>query len=375
MIDLCIIGGGAAGMTAAVTAKNLNPNLEIVILEKKEKLGKKILASGNGKCNLSNINCKGYIHILEFFQSMGLITRADEDGRIYPYSEESKAVVSAFWGALKKLGVSVKTGSCVKSVSKTDFFTINFNNGEMLKAKKVIIACGGKSAPKLGSTGDGYRWAKGFGHSVTKLIPALTAVDVSEKVSDLKGVREKAQITLLYKGNEIFREMGEVQFTEKGISGICVFNLSRFLVIPEGKSLSDGFSDYLIKIDFMPGFNQVERLLKERSALGIFDLNSLVKEPLAEYIRKLSGGNIKIQSEMLKSFTLSVTGVKGWDFAQVTRGGVCMDEINLETMESIIIKNLYFIGEVTDFDGPCGGYNLNYAWETGIKAGRNIANV
>lgn len=374
MFDICIIGGGAAGLTAAITAKRLNSELNIVILEKKEKVGKKILASGNGKCNISNVNCKGYLEILEFFESVGVITRTDEEGRIYPYSEESKAVVRGLSNQLLKLGISVLTECQVKGIEKKDCYEISYDR-KIINARKILIACGGKAAPKLGTTGDGYRWAKEFGHSVSKLAPALTAVKVSEDVKSLKGVREKCRVKLFYMNEVIFQEDGELQFTEDGISGICVFNMTRFMRIPEGKKLENGFEDYRIVIDFLPEINRATDLLKQRRKMDIKGLDSLVKEPLGNFIEKIAGEIMENEEKLLKTFYLSPIGLKGWDFAQITKGGVDMNQIHEDTMESKLVTGLYFAGEILNYDGPCGGYNLNFAWKTGMIAGRNMADV
>ena len=247
-----------------------------------------------------------------------------------------------------------------------------------IEAKKVLIACGGKAGPAFGTTGDGYRWAKAFGHKVEKPIPVLTAVDIKEDMERLAGIRAKAAVSLTYQNEEIFREKGEIQFTKTGISGICVFNLSRYLLIPEGRTFTDGFDDYEILIDFFPDMEQsdLEGLLYQRQALG-FDgetmLEYLVRGPVATWIYTSSKGDAAVAARLLKAFPLRPKGAKGWDFAQATKGGVNLEEVDTETMESKLIKGLYFAGEVLDFDGPCGGYNLQHAWETGTKAGKEMA--
>ena len=378
MIDICIIGGGAAGMTAAICAKEANPPLDVLLLEKKNQLGKKLLATGNGKCNLSNQACDGCGETLNFFGRMGLLTRTDSAGRIYPYTEEARAVQGALAARLQQLDVRVDTSSEVISVEKDgDAFHIRLANRE-LTAKKVLIACGGKAGPSYGSTGDGFRFARGLGHSVEKLIPVLTAVDVKEDMERLAGIRAKAAVSLWYADKEIFREAGEIQFTKTGISGICVFNLSRYLLIPAGRGLEDGFDDYGITVDFFPDveLTELEALLERRQASG-FDgerlLQYLVRGPVGGKILESSKGDVKLSARLLKAFPLSPKRVRGWDFAQVTKGGVCLDQVDPETYQSRLVSGLYFAGEVLDYDGPCGGYNLQHAWETGMRAGREMA--
>lgn len=377
MTDICIIGGGAAGMAAAISAKEANPRLRVLILEKKNQLGKKILASGNGKCNLSHVSCGGCQQTLEFFRHLGLITRTDAAGRIYPYTEEARAVRDALDQRIRALGVEVILDGEAAIVERGESggFVIHLGN-RIVEARKLLLACGGKAGPSFGSTGDGFRFARGLGHRVNKLIPVLTAVDVEEDFSRLAGLRAKGAVTLTYRGKRLFREEGEIQFTRTGLSGICVFNLSRFLLLPEGKSLLDGFADYRIYIDFFPDRKEVRSLLADREKEGLRNdklLQFLVRKPIADMIGKAAGGDLEKTALLLKAFPCSPKSVKGWDFAQVTKGGVALEEICMETMESRIVRDLYFAGEIIDFDGPCGGYNLQNAWETGIRAGKEMA--
>lgn len=362
-------------MTAAIHAKEANPALDILILEKKNQLGKKILASGNGKCNLSNINCEKVQQTLDFFGRLGVFTRTDQEGRIYPYTEESRAILDALKHRIAELGIEVRTSAEVLEIEKKQNFILHLNTGTV-SAKKVLIACGGKAGSQFGTTGDGYRLAKAFGHRVEKPIPVLTAVDVKENMDKLAGIRVKGAVSLSFKDEIIFEEKGEIQFTKTGISGICVFNLSRYLLIPEGKSFNDGFEDYEIFIDFFPEEEEVLTLLERRAELGFCEerlLEYLVRSPIASWIHDLAGGDLAESAALLKAFPLSPKGVKGWDFAQATKGGVSFDEVCLETLESKLIPGLYFAGEVLDYDGPCGGYNLQNAWENGTLVGKEMA--
>lgn len=378
MVDICIIGGGAAGMTAAICAKEADPALDVLIVEKKNQLGKKILATGNGKCNLSNRACSGCGQTLDFFGSLGLLTRTDDAGRIYPYTEEARAVQGALAVRLQQLSVKVDTSAEVISVEKAEgHFHIHLANRE-IAAKKVLIACGGKAGPVYGSTGDGFRFARSLGHRVEKPVPVLTAVDVKEDMEKLAGIRAKGVVSLYFREKEVFREAGEIQFTKTGISGICVFNLSRHLLIPAGRTLEDGFDDYRVAVDFFPDMDraELEALLIRRQAAG-FDgerlLRYLVRGPVALRILESSKGDAAAAAGLLKNFSLSPKGVRGWNFAQVTKGGVCLDEVEPDTCQSRLVEGLYFAGEVLDYDGPCGGYNLQHAWETGMRAGREMA--
>lgn len=382
--DICIIGGGASGLAAAVEAGMAGFGHRVILLEKRQGTGSKIRASGNGRCNLSNEACPDVRITLEFFGRIGVLTRTDEAGRIYPYSEEAADVERALRTAAERLGVAVLVNTAVTGLEKDDGgFTVTAETTRdgkkeiwFMSAKKVLVATGGKAAPKLGTTGDGYSMARKLGHRVNSPVPVLTAIEVTENVSALSGVREKARASLYRDGKCIFCEDGEVQFTKDSLSGICIFNMSRFLKLGKGKTLKEGFKEYEIYLDFMPEFSpaQVEDFLREQDKRGLSGesaLNSVVKEKLARAVagRILSDENPACQIKALK-FTPKMP--KGWETAQVTRGGVALSEVDEITMESRKVPGLYFAGEVLDYDGPCGGFNLNHAWITGIKAGRGL---
>ena len=386
--DICIIGGGAAGLACAAEAAKLVPGISIFIVEKNDVLGRKILSTGNGRCNLSNVACPGHEKVLRFFDSIGVITRTDGEGRIYPYSEDAKDVADALTDAVIKSGADVMTGAVCTSCSYDEDehlyetqISVKGDDGKQQKefsiiSKRVLLSAGGKAAPKLGTTGDGYRIARKFYHTVTKLAPALTAVETHEDLSSLAGVRAKVRITLISHGGSLFEEDGEVQFTDYGISGICVFNMSRFMEIPEGRTLINGFDDYAVEIDFLPETRDAAALVKERikNGAGTDDvLRSVVKQPVAEMILEKTGGEPEMTGWLLKHFMVHPSGVKGWDHAEITRGGIPLQEIKMDRMESKYYPGLFFAGEIIDFDGPCGGFNLENAWETGLRAAAAVA--
>jgi len=408
--DVVIVGAGPSGLAAAITIKEKRPKASVAILEKKEKAAKKLSASGNGRGNLSNKSCENLEQVLNFFSGAGVAVRIDEEGRIYPYSEEAAAVAETLVKRAENLGAELLLNSEVKGV-ETDFqggFRIlvsSENNEKTLRCNKLLIASGGKSFASYGSTGDGYRFARSMGHKVTPLIPALTAVEVKENLKEIKGVRVKGIVSLFESGNLIFKEPGEIQFREDSISGICVMNMSSAMPAlseQESKASSEGdepeqagrkrnFEKLKISINLVPDFDAASLIgfLKagqQLKGMTIFDiLQTLVKKKLA--VKVLEKTNVNgnkpagdITSEdllgianTLRSFYLTPCGLKGWKEAQVTKGGVEKSEICRDTMESLLVSGLYFAGEVLDYDGPCGGFNLHNAWITGIKAGRAIA--
>lgn len=380
MLDICIIGGGASGLAAAITAGRETPDKSILIIEKKDTVGKKLAATGNGKCNLTNNNCKNMSETLDFFDSVGVFTRADEEGRVYPYCSQARDVVYALERAAVSAGAEIKTGITVEKIEKSsNGFIIKTNKGDFESAK-LLIATGGKSAPQFGTSGDGYTFAKQLGHTVTRLAPVLTGIEVKEDLKSVKGVRVKAMVKLLKDNRLMEKEYGEVQFNEDGISGICVMNLSRFIKLENGESFIEGINRYSMELDLVPEVEaeKLERMLQRRIDTGIGNtedlLLSIVPDKLRKYIFDKRELELCKLVDELKSMKLSVSGTKGWKVAQCTSGGVVLDELDSVTMESRLIAGLYFAGEVTDYDGQCGGFNLQYAWETGIKAGKAMAN-
>lgn len=381
MIDLCIIGCGAAGMAAAVAYGMTAPDGEVCILEKKEKPGRKLLATGNGRCNLSNMSCRNVDRTLDFFSSIGVITKADEEGRVYPASGSAVDVLTAMEKQLQAGNTKIITDMAVDSVEKDgDGFLI----GKEIRSARVIIASGGKAGPQFGSTGDGYAIAKSLGHSVNRVYPALTGLE-SDDAEGLHGVRVKGKAVLMKKGAVIAEESGEIQFNDHGFSGICVMDLSRHVTL-DGET---GFRDYTMRI--VTGPERPEDLLGQRRTIkGLTAgdmLLTIINTQLADLILERAGiiknrpiGDVtdseieKIAFQM-NNLDFKIRGARGWRKAQCTAGGVPYDQVNEDTMESKIVKGLYFAGEIMDYDGPCGGFNLDHAWNTGIRAGRAAANV
>lgn len=393
MKDICIIGGGASGLAAAISAAEEKPGAQIVILEKKETAAKKVAASGNGKCNLSNEACPKLDMTLNFFKRLGVATRTDEEGRIYPYSMQAKDVVKALLCKAQQLGVDIKTRcQAEKAVFDSGNFSVSYNGG-VIEAKKLLLSTGGKAGPQFGTSGDGYHFAKAAGHRVTRLAPVLTGIEIDGDFRKLKGIRVDACAVLEKDNRKVAAEAGQVQFNEDGISGICVMNLSRFVKLEKGELFSEGIRRYQICLDFIPEMEktQILEFLKYRCKLSHLKagdlLLSILPASLGEVLLQQAGINLQAEisrvpedklcklSDSLKNWKLPMKGTKGWKTAQCTAGGVCLEEIDLDTMESLLMPGLYFSGEIIDFDGPCGGFNLQNAWETGIKAGRAMANA
>ena len=392
--DIVIVGAGASGLAAACAAADARAAvsgepLRILLLEKKEEAGKKILASGNGRCNLTNEACPGAQATRQFFAGLGVMTRTEEGGRVYPYSGTAAAVRDALLQRTLARGAKLRTNAVVQEITpeESGFLVVWEETGgaadkaaggkkakvlrgprqrlRRIRAHQVLLAAGGKAGPAFGTAGAGPGLARALGLAVTRLAPALTAVETEEDVSAAAGARAKARVALTREGNLCGRWDGEVQFTKYGLSGICIFDLSRELVLPEGRTLQDGFRDYRIHVDFLPDLPR-----GETPDLDVYRLDSIVKPGIADLLLAAAGGDPARAAGLLRDYTLTPRGLKGWDMAQVTRGGVALSEVDPETMEARRVPGLFLAGEVLDYDGPCGGFNLQHAWETGIRAGR-----
>ncbi len=369
--DVIIVGGGAAGLVAAVVLGKENPRLRVALMDKNPQLGKKLMATGNGRCNLSHVSCENSSQILAFFREIGVATYNDSQGRIYPKSEQANDVVQALVQGIGKNSIDVFLNHTVKKVSPMEK---GFLIDGAFFCEKLLIATGGKAAPHFGTTGDGYPWAKAFGHHIETLFPVLTPMKAV--TGDLKGVRTKAEITLCRekKGEQkvLYREKGEVQFVEGGLSGICIFNASRFLKLDGNTS----FSHYKLLVDFCPEYSreELEKELTFREGKGLSLIRSLVPEKVGQWLLTESDTKEDLIGQ-LKEKKITIKGAKGWRQAQCTKGGISLKEVYEETMESKLQKGLYFAGEILDFDGFCGGFNLQFAWESGYKAGRSMAGV
>lgn len=390
-MKVVIIGAGAAGLMAAITAAECGH--KVTVIEHENKPGKKINVTGNGKCNITNsaltpdkyygnkdfinnvIERFNYKDVLNFFENMGVYCY-EKNGFYYPLSNQAVTITNALYNEALSLGVTIKTNNNVKSVTKKDDgFVLDI--GIDLFCDKLIIATGGMAAPKTGSDGSGYELAKALGHTIVKPCPALTALVCDEKLKKASGVRVKAKVQIKDKN---IKDLGELQVTDYGISGIPVFNISRSVNEKEN-----------VIIDFAPDYTYdevkilLEKILKRRDKMPVLTaLNGLFNEKLAAVFLK----EIKLQSnvkctdvidkitmlcDIIKSFEVTVKRKKGFDFSQVTSGGVNTSEINRDTMESLICPNLYFAGEIIDVDGRCGGYNLQFAWSSGYIAGESIS--
>ncbi len=393
-----IIGAGASGMAAALAAAE-NPNNHVWLLERQARVGRKLLATGNGRCNLTNRNTSiSHYHgedstftahaldfmpvekTLDWFADLGLMTVCEPSGRVYPYSDQANSVVDVLRFALDRPNITVVSGFEVTSLKKEgEMFAVS-NGQQPYLFQRVIIACGGLAGTKLGGSMSGYKLLGRFGHKSTRLRPALVQVKTDwPGITALKGVRANAHVQILHDG--VFSEStGELQFTEYGLSGPVIFEVSR--------DACQGSGDWYAKIDFLPHVeksilrSELER--RKQTNLPVDELlTGILHNRLGRVITKsagirsgdkicdLSAEELDAICEEAKSFTVHLTEPLGMDSAQVTAGGVRTADFDPKTMESRLVPGLFACGEVLDVDGDCGGYNLQWAWSSGILAGRS----
>lgn len=439
--ETLIIGAGASGLRAAVAAAE---HSRVVVVDGNDRVGKKLYATGNGRCNFTNALCRaeaynaaedGFVASVlsqcgteetrSFFREAGMMDRREEGGRYYPHSGQASSVVRALQSEAERRGCrfllsdrAVAVGSAPPEESPARFFA-ELESGRRIFCRQLIIACGGRAGLKTGSTGDGYGFARAFGHTLCPPRPALAAVESEESfLRGLKGVRAKGSVALCRGGRRIAEESGEIQFTGTGLSGICVFDLTRHMEglaspssgkklkkaaekkdvsdlrdcsaetqaearrISEARASHTNLEKYCISCDFAPERREEELrdfLIYQTGRQGrslTEALSGIVNDRLAEVLAELaeertppSGKAAARAAALLKELPVEVSHTKGWNDAQVTCGGVRREEIDPQTMESRLVKGLYFCGEVVDVDGRCGGYNLQWAWSSGAVAG------
>ncbi|MDR3304586.1 MAG: aminoacetone oxidase family FAD-binding enzyme [Clostridiales Family XIII bacterium] len=373
--DVVIVGGGASGLCAAVSYLRRADAGRLLLLEAKGECGLKILATGNGRCNVSNLSADDYGEAKAFFESLGVLFRVEEGGRAYPMSGRALSVQGALLNALRELGAEIRTGCRVTVVRKAiGGFEVEYeraapyDRAPALRANRVLLATGGKAGPAYGSFGDGYGFARKLGHSVESirpsLVPLVYAEECKERFSVLKGVRAKAKAELVIDGHTAANAAGEVQFTQDALSGIVIFDLS--VVMP--KSVIEGRPRVHVVLDLVPGADE-DRLSDLLEAHPEFGLAGVMDKRLADFLRTADAGETAAAAKRL---VVPIEGTKGWKDAQATRGGVPLSEINPETGESLICPGLFFAGEIAGRVFICGGYNLTFAWTSGIRAGKYL---
>lgn len=409
--DVAVIGGGAAGIISAIAlCKACKNEISVAIIEKQPRIGKKLLATGNGRCNLSNTNmsleyyngsCAEYAfslisnynseYITKYFYKLGLLTTTDECGRIYPYSNSANSVLDILRMNLQKYNITEFCETTVTDIKENNLEHIIETNTERINCRYVVIAGGGKSQDKLGSDGSMLKILEKNNIKINRLYPSLAPIKVkSTYLKALKGIRANGAIRATIDGKE-YSYSGEIQFTENSISGICAFQLSRFInKALQNKTLKNGINIYLDLFNNLTKSDIIEMLRHRKKSFGKLCIEDLftgllnkrlgqviLKEsealPLTRTINSLTNAEIELIAELCKGLKFCCNDASAFNNSQVTCGGIDKSEINFNTMSSKKHKNLYYAGEIVDVDGLCGGYNLHWCWVSGIIVGESIA--
>lgn len=405
---IAVAGGGAAGMAAAIQAARLGA--KVTIYERNDRVGKKILSTGNGKCNFSNekmgaefyfgsgtrlvdtlYKTTGTAETRKFFEGLGMRVK-EKNGYLYPASEQAATVLDILRYELENLKIRIHTNRQVTGLKRhKGLFAVETADGKKEKYDAVILACGGMAAPKTGSDGSGFTLAESLGHRIIPVAPALTALRCREDFCKrISGVRCDARLILKAEGRALRTERGELQWTDYGISGIPVFQLSRLAAyaLQEGKHTT-------VEIDFLPDYANgkddgpykvfwTDRWERQANQTAEQFVTGIVNKKIGLLLLKLAGIKEQAQvrdipisgrkrlAELYKSLTVTVKGTNSFEQAQVCAGGVDCAQVT-DSLESTLVPGLFFAGEILDVDGVCGGYNLQWAWSSGISAGRAAA--
>ena len=399
--DAIIIGAGASGMMCAIDAKKKKPHLRVAIIEKNDRVGKKLLATGNGRCNLTNlhIDATKYLgsfcnqtksifaryncaFLREYFQKLGLLTYADDAGRVYPLSKQASSVLDVLRFGCERSGVEIFCEETICSLKKRgDGFAVKTTKQDFYSVK-LVIACGSKASPKLGGSASGIDWLKNFGHTTVPFSPALCPLAVkSDILRSLKGLRANGRVSLLRGTQTVKTEVGEIQFADGALSGICVFNLS--LYAKQDDELAMDLFDNISEKELYYILKRNKVLFSSQTADNI--LTGALQKRLAQAILKTCGirdfsrpcdtltdSELKAIAKQSKNMRFEITGKAGFEQAQCASGGVSGIEIDEKTMQSKRIRNLFVCGEAIDICGECGGFNLHFAFVSGMIAGEHL---
>lgn len=365
-MNVVVVGGGIGGITCAIRIKQNNPLLQVTVIEQLDQVCKKIYATGNGRCNITNTKALDYNLTAEFLNTIGIVTRTDSEGRVYPYSNQASTVVDILVNTCVNLNVELILNSKILNAEIKNNKCYVYTDSKKIESDFLVLATGGMAQSSLGSDGSGYSLAKKLGHKITDLQPGLVMLKSPNKnCHALKGIRTKCNITIEENSVEIAKEYGELLFTEYGISGIVVMDLSKYI---SDEKIQSGKSRYTGIIDFIPEYSEnqlIEYINKYDNLLGI------LPKKLCDILEKQTNKNKELMVKYAKNWRIIINGTRGYKYAQITCGGVSLQSLDKSNC-SLISPNLYIIGELTDNQFNCGGFNINYAITSGIKAADSI---
>jgi len=399
--EVYVIGGGASGLVAAIVAKR--NGAQVTILERNHRIGKKILATGNGRCNYTNVlanptdyNNPDFVQqaltyfpparAITFFEQLGIVPKVENEGKAYPLSEQASSIVDVLLYEINRLNIKVIANAFVKNINYSNQkFNIYLENRQHFIADKVIVATGGRAMPKSGSDGNGYDLARALGHTVTNTFPSIVKLKLdSPYLRHLEGIKMPTQVDLMVEDKVIQSEYNDIIFGNYGISGPAILDISRKAldIWHSGKSPEVRLQliTTLSRQDIVERFQTAEYKPIDASLVGLIHkryISAIIKEAGIEkqntLVKDLSKTELNRLIDLLFDWRFKITGSKSFHDAQATAGGVSLKEIDSATMESTIVPNLYFCGEVMDIDGRCGGFNLQWAWSSGFIAGEQAA--
>lgn len=402
-----IVGGGAAGMLAAISARR--QGADVTILERNPRVGKKLLTTGNGRCNFTNIHADSTCYqgnnpdfartalskfsipaTIAFFEELGIAHKVEDAGKVFPMSDQASSVLDVLRYELNETGVTIVCDAYVQAIRpQQDMFIIEVENGVTFQADSVVLAAGGKAMPSTGSDGNGFVIAQKLGHTILEVFPGLVQLKLEGAFfKQIDGVKFVGTAEILHKGKSVGKDQGDILFGNYGVSGPPILQISR-----RAAQLLQEKKEVQLKLTIMDMMSKenlsklvATRFEKKSSKTIEFSLVGLINKRLIPVLLKEAGiGDIKrpsatlsVQEQekivmLLTDWRFKVTGTKSWPSAQVTAGGVATNEINLNTMESNLVNGLFFAGEMIDIDGQCGGFNLQWAWSSGFVAGQNAA--
>ena len=401
-----VVGGGAAGMVAAISVRRVIS--DVTLIERNPRVGKKILATGNGRCNYTNTNSEcayyyggnpGFVQdalsffsaqdTIRFFERLGIEPKEEELGKVFPMSEQASSILDVLLYELNRLGVNIICDTFVNNIKKEKgIFVVEAEGGGVISGDRVIIATGGKAMPSSGSDGNGYELAVKTGHRVTDVFPALVQIMLEGNFfKRIEGVKVVGTAEIIHGKKTIEKDSGDILFANYGVSGPPILQISR----RAGELLNEGKEAYLKIILMDKQEDDVLKLIEKRIKSNMnkpidFSFVGLINKRLIPVIlseagindikrpvNELSNSEQKRIAHILTDWRFKIRGTKSWPSAQVTAGGVNTEDIDPITMESKLVKGLYFAGEIMDVDGCCGGFNLQWAWSSGFVAGKNAA--
>lgn len=402
---IIVVGGGAAGMMAAITA-SLNGS-QVTILERQDRVGKKLLATGNGRCNYTNtnLNIKNFHgenprfaysalsnfnvdQTIDFFERLGITPAIENQGKVFPLSFQSSSMLDVLRYEIENRKIDLVTEAYVGQIRKKKDFIVSLKDGRTFRGDKLILATGGMALPNSGSDGNGYNLAKSLGHKITDVFPGLVQLKLDGKIfKQIKGVKILGKAGLYSQGKLLMEDRGDILFTDYGISGPPILQLSRtalyYLRNQKDISLKVSIIDGRTVEELMEYFNERFAYMRgktiEEALIGLINkrlILPILREVGIDKDKKVANlskeEELKL-AEILTSWEFKITGSQSWAQAQVTAGGVQTKEINNKTMESKLVEGLYLVGELVDIDGDCGGFNLQWAWSSGHAAGTDAS--